>query len=268
VIRRIGCATLLWLLATAAFGADFDHAGWTALLARHVAWNAAGTASTVDYGAFQRDREALKSYLDRLSTVDQKSFAALPLTDRRAFLINAYNAFTVELILSRYPNLHSIKELGGLLSSPWKKRFFTLLGEPRSLDDVEHRLLRGAPDFDDPRIHFAVNCASIGCPALRPEAYSGATLDAQLDDQANRFLRDRSRNRISAKADAVEVSAIFDWYEDDFAHAGGVGGFLADRGEALGASAAQQRALRAGELEIRALPYDWRLNAAMPRATP
>lgn len=266
--RRLACAALLWVLATASFGADFEHAGWTALLARHVAWNAAGTASTVDYAGFRRDRDALRSYLDRLAAVDRKTFSAWPETDRHAFLLNAYNAFTIELILTRYPDLGSIKELGGLLTSPWKKRFFKLLGEPRSLDDVEHGLLRGAPDFDEPRIHFAANCASIGCPALRPEAYVGTTLDAQLEDQARRFLRDRSRNRISAKGDAVEVSAIFDWYEDDFARAGGVGGFLADRGEALGASAAQQRALRAGELEIRALPYDWRLNAAMPRATP
>lgn len=267
-MRRIACAALLWLLATASSGADFDHAGWTTLLARHVAWNAAGTASIVDYAGFQRDRKALTSYLDSLATVDRTTFSAWPQPDRRAFLINAYNAFTVELILTRYPDLGSIKELGSLLSSPWKKRFFDLLGETRSLDEVEHGLLRGAPDFDEPRIHFAANCASIGCPALRPEAYVGATLDAQLEDQARRFLRDRSRNRISAKGDAVEISAIFDWYEGDFARVGGVGGFLADRGDALGATSAHQRALRAGELKIRYLPYDWRLNAPAGKAAP
>lgn len=114
-----------------------------------------------------------------------------------AFLINAYNAATVALILTRYPELDSIKELGSLLRSPWKRRFVDLLGARRSLDDIEHELLREAPDFAEPRIHFAVNCASLGCPALRPEAYEAERLEAQLADQTRRFLRDRSRNRLA-----------------------------------------------------------------------
>lgn len=265
---RIVLITLLLTAASAATAAEFDrtHHDWTALLARHVHWNVAGTATTVDYAGVQRDHAALKRYLDTLSAVDAATFARWSKADRNAFLINAYNAYTVELVLTRYPNLASIKDLGGLLSSPWKQRFFVLLGKQRSLDEVEHALLRGAADYDEPRIHFAVNCASIGCPALRPEAYVDARLEAQLADQTVRFLRDRSRNRIGANG-RVEVSSIFRWSGGDFARAGGVSGFLADHGAALGASAAQQRALRSDQLTIRYLPYDWRLNAPLTEGT-
>ncbi len=251
--------------ATAA-GIDPAHREWTALLARHVRWNAAGTTTTIDYAGFQRDRTALERYLAALSAVDEAAYARWARADRRAFLINAYNAYTVDLVLTRYPKLASIKELGGLLSSPWQRRFFALLGRERSLDDVEHVLLRGASDFDEPRIHFAVNCASIGCPALRPEAYTGADLDMQLGDQTARFLRDRNRNRIADGR--AEVSLIFRWYAGDFTKAGGVGGFLANHGAALGATTVQQQTLRAGRMPIRYLSYDWRLNAARTKEAP
>ena len=96
--------------------------------------------------------------------------------DRLAFLVNAYNAHTIALVLTRYPDLASIKDLGGWITSPWKQKFFELLGESRSLDDVEHRMIRGGVGAREPRVHFALNCASIGCPALRPEAYRGASV--------------------------------------------------------------------------------------------
>ena len=252
---------LFMTLASAAFGQTFDqrHAAWTELLAEHVSWTPDGSASTVDYAGFQADRKPLQHYLDSLSAVPLKHFQQWPEAQRQAFLINAYNAYTVALILTRYPDLDSIKDLGGLFSSPWKKSFFELLGQTRSLDEVEHELLRGAADFAEPRIHFAVNCASIGCPALRPQAYVGEHLDAQLEDQTARFLRDRSRNRMDA--DQLAVSMIFRWYREDFDHAGGLNNFLADHGEALGLTPAQKNALRRDDLKLRFLPYDWQLNA-------
>lgn len=140
-------------------------------------------------------------------------FDGWPQAQRRAFLINAYNAFTVDLILTRYPKLKSIRDLGSLFSSPWKQSFFTLFGEEQSLDGIEHGLLRGAPDFDDPRIHFAVNCASIGS-ALRPEAYWAEVLDAQLEDQTRRFFGDRTRNRFDATSATLYLSSILDWYAE------------------------------------------------------
>ncbi len=243
--------------------ADPEHGrtDWAALLAGNVHWNAAGTATTVDYAGFARDRAQLDRYLQHVAAVRNGAFQSWPKAEREAFLINAYNAATVQLVLSRYPGIESIKDLGNLLRSPWKRSFVDILGKRRSLDDIEHELLRGAPDFNDPRIHFAINCASIGCPALRPEPYTGARLDAQLDDQTRRFLRDRSRNRYDSAKQTMRVSRIFDWYADDFtAHAGGVGVFLSHYGKALDIDASTVLRLRNGGIAIEYLDYDWSLN--------
>lgn len=257
-------ALLLSLSAQAAPAAfDHQHRAWTALLSRHAQWNTAGTTTAVDYAGFAHDRKALDAYLETLAAVPKAGFERWSWPQRQAFLINAYNAATVQLVLTRYPKLKSIKDLGGLLSSPWKREFVPLLGKTRSLDDIEHGLLRGAPEYRDPRIHFAVNCASIGCPALRPEAYTAQALDAQLQDQTRRFLRDRSRNRLDAASNGeltLALSSIFDWYGDDFKGMGGVTAFVARHAEAIDASPAQVQALRSGQARLRFLDYDWALN--------
>lgn len=247
-----------------AAGPDPLHAPFDTLLERHVHWLASGHATAVDYDGLQRDRPALKAYLASLSAVPAATFAGWSKAQRRAFLINAYNAFTLELILTKYPDLKSIKDLGGLFSSPWKQRFFTLLGESRHLDDVEHGLLRGAADYDDPRIHFAVNCASIGCPALRPEAYAAESLDQQLDDQTRRFLGDTTRNRADAEGKRLLLSPIFKWYGDDFSRGlrgtRSVSQFIANYPDSLGLSADDANSLRRDEWTVEFGDYDWGLN--------
>jgi len=264
-----GVLLAVCLFATPAMALDSNHAAWSELLAKHVHWNADGTASTVDYAGFARERAALQAYLDQLSAVSQASFDAWPVAERQAFLINAYNAQTVALILTRWPKLESIKDLGGLFSSPWKKSFFTLLETQRSLDDVEHGLLRGAPDFNEPRIHFAVNCASIGCPALRPEAFRGADFDAQLEDQTLRFLRDRTRNRFDPATGVLSLSKIFDWYAGDFER--GFRGtrtvleFAGTYASALSDSPEARARIGRGGVELDYIDYDWALNG--PAAT-
>jgi len=267
---RILIAILLWLGATSASAipanASFDHThgAWNPLLAANVHWNAAGTATTVDYAGFVRDRKSLAIYMQALASVSEEEFRRWPLAERQAFLINAYNAGTVTLVLTRYPGLETIKEIGGLFGSPWKQDALVLLGKQRTLDNVEHTLLRGARDYADPRIHFAVNCASIGCPALRPEAYVGAKLAQQLDDQTRRFLRDRSRNRNDPRA-GLRVSRIFDWYGSDFeTHAGGVGAFLARYPIELGLDRTTAQRLISGAEAVGFTPYDWRLNGKRP----
>jgi hypothetical protein len=257
---------LALLLAACAPVSAFDHGhgNWDMLLKKHVAWDSGGHASKVDYAGFQQDRAALKSYLEELSGVGRQAFDGWSKSQQLAFLINAYNAFTIELILSRYPELKSIRDLGSLLSPPWKKRFFTLLGERRHLDDIEHGMIRAKGVYDDPRIHMAVNCASIGCPALRPEAYVAQRLDAQLDDQVLRFMSDRTRNRYNAQRKALEVSKIFDWYAQDFEH--GFRGidsreaFFATHAAALTDAPQEQAAIRSRKVEVRYLDYDWALN--------
>lgn len=256
--------SILVMLLTAQVAAqetfDLDHAQWNSLLAAHVSWTDNGSASVVDYAGFVTDRDALNAYLASASKVTSSAYEGWKKVDREAFLINVYNAATVQLILTRYPGLKSIKDLGSLFSSPWKKEVINLLGKPRSLDDIEHTMLRGAPDYSEPRIHFAVNCASIGCPALRPEAFVGSRLAAQLDDQSKRFLADRTRNRYKP-GEGVQVSKIFDWYGDDFKkHAGSVSQFLASYADALKLDVDAKSRLESGTLSISYTDYDWRLN--------
>jgi hypothetical protein len=245
---------------------DHQHAAWTALLKKHVVMLRGGQASQVRYGAFAADRAALKAYLDALSAVPRATFDGWSKAERMAFLINAYNAFTVELILTKFPDLKSIKDLGSVFSSPWKPKWIELLGTKVSLDDIEHEMLRRRGAYDDPRVHFGVNCASIGCPALREEAITAARLDAQLDEQALRFMSDRSRNRFNAERGRAEVSKIFDWFGEDFrlGHRGiaSLPAFLARYADQLADAPADRERLKSGKLDVAFLDYDWKLNGA------
>jgi hypothetical protein len=255
---------LMLCMALPATAFDHGHAAWDALLERHVAWQPGGHESQAAYAGFKQERSALNAYLAALSAVTEPQFKGWTKPQQLAFLINAYNAYTVDLILTRYPELDSIRDLGSLLNSPWKKRFIVLLGRPRSLDDIEHGMVRARGVYDDPRIHMAVNCASIGCPALRPEAYVAERLDAQLDDQVARFMSDRTRNRFDTTSRRLQVSRIFDWYGDDFrrGHRGidSVEGFLARYAAVLADRAEDQQAVRERKAKLSFLEYDWALN--------
>jgi hypothetical protein len=200
------------LLATPVLAFDHSHRGWSELLKKHVVLAHGGSASRLDYAAMAQERVALKSYLRGLSEVAEAEFSAWSQPQQIAFLVNAYNAHVVEKILTRYPDLRSIWDFGRFFGNPFRERFFVLLGAPRSLDDVEHGILRKR--YREPRVHFAVNCASVGCPMLREEAYVGLELERQLEEQARRFLSDRTRNRY--RDGRLEVSKIFDWYGEDF----------------------------------------------------
>jgi len=245
---------------------DHGHAAWTALLKKHVVVLRGGQASQVRYAGFAADRAALKAYLDTLSAVGESSFTGFTKPQQMALLINAYNAFTVELILTRYPKLASIKDLGSLFQSPWKPKWIPLLGAKVSLDDIEHEMLRARGRYDDPRVHFAVNCASIGCPALREEAFVPERLDAQLEEQTLRFMSDRTRNRYEPARGRLQVSKIFDWFGEDFrlGHRGitSLPAFLARHADVLADAPADRERVRAQQLEVDFLDYDWKLNDA------
>lgn len=245
-------------------GFDHSYAAWDALLQRHVQWLPDGKQSRMDYRTLAANRTALQAVLAQWSAVTPAQFAAFSREQQMAFLINAYNGFTAELILTKYPGIKSIKELGSFLQSPWKNKFFTLLGEQHHLDWIEHEQLR--PRYNDPRVHAAVNCASIGCPALRPEAFTATRLDAQLTDGMARFMGDRTRNRYNAQTGKVEVSSIFKWFREDFEK--GQRGFskledvFAFYADQLADDAGAREKLRAKTLGISFLDYDWLLNDA------
>lgn len=271
---------LHWLLAgalllpTAPALAQFDHShkAFDALLKKHVVVLQGGKASQVRYAGFKQDQAQLKSYTEMLSRVSDAEFKAFSKTQQMAFLINAYNAFTVQLILTKYPDLKSIKDLGGTFSSPWKQKFFKLLGQDAYLDQLEHEMLRKKGVYDEPRVHYAVNCASIGCPMLREEAFTAGQLDAQLDEQAIRFISDRSRNRYNPQR-GLELSKIFDWFKEDWQSGyRGVGQdqtpvtsreqYFGKFAKLLSDQPEEQKIIADGKAEMRFLDYDWNLNDA------
>ena len=274
-MRRLVATLLLIAAPWGAVFAQFDHshAAWTALLKKHVVVIDGGKASQVRYAGFAQDRAQLKAYLDSLSKVTEAEFNGWSKPQRMAFLINAYNAFTVEKILIRYPDIRSIWDFGKVFGNPFKDEFFTLLGRKQSLDGIEHGTLRRKGAYDEPRVHFAVNCASIGCPMLREEAYVAERLDAQLEEQTARFLSDRSRNRLNAQTGALEVSKIFDWFKVDWTSGyRGVAGrqapiqsreqFFARYAKLLADDPAQQKLIEDGKAALVFLDYDWTLNDA------
>jgi Protein of unknown function, DUF547 len=263
--------TTLMTITASAQSFDHSHAAFSALLKKHVVLVEGGKTSKVNYVEFGKDQAALKSYLDSLSKVSEAEFSSWTKPQRMAFLINAYNGFTVELILQNYPT-KSIKDIGGTFDDRWKRKFFKLLGQDSYLNKIEHEMLRKPGAFDEPRVHFAVNCASIGCPALRDEAFTADKIDKQLEEQTTRFLSDRSRNRYDTKSGKLEVSMIFKWFKEDWES--GYKGFdgktpaiksredyFARYAKLLADAPADQQKIADGKAAISFLDYDWSINA-------
>jgi hypothetical protein len=258
----IGLILVCLLSGPAAALAEIDHRLWNDLLQRHVRVLEAGSKTEVDYASMAGERHQLQSYLETLADVSRAEFDGWSRNEQLAFLINTYNAWTVELILQYYPDLDSIRDIGFLPGAAWRRDFVDLFGGQVSLDEIEHEMIRQWPQFQEPRIHFAVNCAAIGCPALRAEAWRSEDLQAQLEDSTARFLMDRDRNWL--EQDTLYVSRIFDWYGEDFEQ--GWQGietlreFLIQYSGALELTDSQIEKLRQGELRIRFSRYDWGLN--------
>lgn len=271
-LRRIILLTLCLSFSVQAQSEGDLHSPFNKLLGKHVRPIDNGASTQVDYAGFKQDSAQLTQYLNSLASVKKTTFDSWDKDVQLAFLINAYNAYTIDLILTEYPDLESIRDLGSFFSSPWKKNIAPLLGKTRTLDEIEHELIRGPNEsnqrYDEPRIHFAVNCASIGCPALREEAYEGATLDTQLEAQTTRFLADASRNRMDGNT--LKISKIFDWYREDFERAGkneknwrgtsNLSQFILLYKDALALSSEQVSLLKQGTADIEFLDYDWALN--------
>ena len=226
----------------AAAAAPVDNRIYAELLTKYV------ENGHVDYAGFKRDEARLDQYLKVLEQVDPEH---LPREEQFAFYINTYNAWTIKLILTGYPGVKSIKDLGSLLQSPWKKEFVRINGKTLTLDDIEHSVLR--PRFKDPRVHFAIVCASKSCPPLISEPYRGATLDAQLTRVTSDFLNGPANSRL--EGNTLRVSSIFKWFAEDF-NKDVVGFYLRF------AQGELKQKLQAGRdrIEVKYLDYDWSLN--------
>ncbi len=237
-------------MGTAVRAQDFDqtHSGFDTVLKTYV------ENGQVDYAGLKRSRRELDRYLSSLAAVDEKEFKTWPTTDRLAFLVNLYNGATLKLIVDHYP-VKSIKDIGGFFRGPWKQRVVILFGKTITLNTLEHEIIR--KQFDEPRVHAALVCAAQGCPPLRPEAYVGARLEAQLAEQMRTFLADSTKNHVDVRSGKIWLSRIFKWYGKDFTKNGKtLLGSLAPYWPEQAAARLKSRR----DWDIAYTDYDWSLN--------
>jgi hypothetical protein len=199
---------ILLIMCSSKLSANGDvnlHADWDFILKKYV------FEGKVDYNKIISTPADLKRLNDYLTTLNNAEVSLLTRDERLAFWINAYNAFTVKLILNHYP-LKSIKNI----KDPWKQKLWYTANEKLSLDDIEHIKLR--KEFREPRIHFAIVCASIGCPALFPEAFEKDNIEQLLNRVARNFFAER-RNfylKTAGKITTIYLNRIFKWFKSDF----------------------------------------------------
>lgn len=225
-----------------------SHEQWNKLVKKHV-----HESGMVDYKGFRKDSNALKRYLTLLENhhPNKDNWSA---DERLAYWINAYNAFTVELILNHYP-VESIKNvINGpnipFINSPWDIGFITIEGAEYDLNNIEHDILR--EKFDEPRIHFAINCASVSCPMLKKEAYTANKIEVQLKEQTKAFINNPAKNKINK--DRIVVSKIFKWFTGDFTENGSIPEYI----DQYTATDIQK------EAEVDYMDYNWGLNDINP----
>ncbi|UOQ69974.1 DUF547 domain-containing protein [Hymenobacter cellulosilyticus] len=225
--------------------AGVDHSAFDKQLKKYV-----NEKGLVNYKAWKADQGAFNQYLALLSK--NPPAAGWSKQEQMAYWINAYNAFTIRLILDHYP-LESIKDIGTkiqipFVTTPWASKFFSIGGEKMSLDNIEHGILR--KKYNDPRIHFALVCASISCPRLRTEAYTAAKLDSQLDDQGRDFLNNPAKNKPGKSS--AQLSKYFDWYKGDWS----------ENGQSVTSWVNKYAATKLDKnATISFLDYNWQLNA-------
>ena len=242
LISALSCFLITGLVSRGWSAQAVDNSIYAELLGKYV------KDGVVDYEGLKNDEAKLDRYLKVLEKTDTK---ALSRNEQFAFYINAYNSSTIKLILSDYPGIKSIKELGSLFKSPWKKNICRIEGKIITLDDIEHNILR--PRFKDPRVHFTINCAAKSCPPLRSEPYRGGDLEQQLDEMTRAFINDLENNRLEDLT--LYVSSIFKWFKEDF-NKDIIGFFL----KYAKGNLKRQLEARRGKIKVKYLDYDWSLN--------
>ncbi len=233
-----------------------DHSSWDALLKRYVVAHESGI-NRFRYGQFgQEDGQDLMKYLHALSSTNISEFN---LDEQRAYWINLYNALTVAVVLNEYP-LRSIQDVssGIFTVGPWKKKLISVENEELSLDDIEHRILR--PIWQDPRLHYAVNCASIGCPNLQDEAFTAVNTERLLDKGAREYINHPRAVKINSSGNLL-VSSIYIWFNDDFGGDTGVIEHLKQFAKPTLANALEQNPAIDDD------HYSWMLNSVIPVQT-
>ncbi|MGB4400445.1 MAG: DUF547 domain-containing protein [Daejeonella sp.] len=240
-MKKLFVSFFCFMMTTAVFAQKVpSHQQWDKLLKKHVS-----SSGMVNYKGFKNDKTEFDAYLKTLR--DNAPQSSWSINDQKAFWINAYNAFTVSLILQNYP-VKSIKDIGGKIykvNTPWDIKFINIGREKYDLNNIEHKILR---KFNDPLIHFAIVCASMSCAELRREAYIGSNLESQLNTQGKDFLNDKNKNNINANNS--QLSKYFTWYKGDFAQNGSLVNFINKYSQTKISS----------RTKITYLDYNWSLN--------
>lgn len=245
---RLVAVLVAGLAALPARAFDQTHARWARVL------DAFLSSNRVDYAALKARPAELDAYLAEVAAVPAAEFAGWPRADRLALLLNLYNAATFRLIADHHP-VKSIRDIGTLSGAAWRMPVVRLGGQLITLDHLEHRIIR--PGYAEPRIHFALVCAAVSCPPLRPEPFTGAKLEAQLGDQTRLFLADTAKNRFDAATGTLHLSPIFKWFQEDFT----AGGHSLEAWVQPWLPAEASRALGdARRVRITFTGYDWALN--------
>jgi hypothetical protein len=244
---------IVLVLSAVSLRAEFDqtHTKFAKVLSAFV------KEGLVDYRALKESPSGLNGYLDDLAEVGREEFEIWPEAERLAFLINLYNATTLQLIIDHYP-LKGIRSIGGLFSSPWRLKVVHTWGEAFTLDEVEHELIR--PRYKEPRIHYALVCAARSCPPLRKEPYIGKRLPEQLQDQGTLFFATPEKNRVDHENKILWISPIFKWFESDFTK----GGLSLKQFIQTQLRPEDRTAVASESFRIKYTDYDWSLNAQPP----
>lgn len=216
----------------------------------------------VDYPALQENSQQLLEFNQSLGNVAPETYAGWSESEQIAFLINAYNAFTLQSIIEQDPLPDSIRDISGV----WNRRKFDLAGLEKTLDNIEHDTLR--EDFNEPRIHVALVCAAMSCPPLLNEPYEAATLDAQLSDRTKQFAASPQGLRLEPESKRVYLSSIFKWYGQDFEPTYGVEERFAGNDKQRAVlnyfnpvlDSDSQNFLAQSDYKVKYLDYDWSLN--------
>lgn len=242
-VAMAALALMVWAAGPARAQTDpVDYGIYADLLAKYV------QNKRVDYAGFKQEQEHFEQFLELMAQAKPEQMSH---QDQFAYYINLYNAWTIRVVLRKYPNLDTIRDVGSLFTKPWQIKCVRIGEQIFTLDQIEHEILR--PRFQDPRVHFAINNAAISCPPLRNEPYRGETLDAQLEDATISFVNDPERNYIKGKY--LHVSKIFTWYKEDFT--GRVVPFFLKYTIGKFHSDLEKNPKR---INVTYLPYDWGLN--------
>jgi hypothetical protein len=212
-MKKLIFTLLISFLAISLYSQEPDHAKWDALLKKHVS-----PQGKVNYKTFKADKDKLEEYLKNLS--DNMPKSNWTEDQKKAYWMNTYNAAAVKLILDNYPT-KSIQDIGGF-KKPWHIKFISLGGKMYDLNTIEHEILR--KQFNDPRIHVGINCASYSCPKLHTSAFTAANTNTELEKLMKEFINDPSKNKISANN--LELSQIFNWFKEDFTKTGNLIDYL------------------------------------------